>query len=453
MSPIDNEHALACRGIVIAAPSSGSGKTLLTLGLLRALRDRGKNVVSAKIGPDYIDPAFHASASGEACLNIDPWAMRRTLREQVVVGLCHDKELIVCEGVMGLFDGATARDGSTADIAAENGWPVVLIVDARSQAASAAAVVLGFVKMRNDVKIGGVIFNRIGSDRHMDVIKNAMAYYAPDTPVFGYLPRVENLELPSRHLGLVQAIEHEGLDSFINQAAAHINEHVDLDALMAIACPPQLPMDSHSGQLALSLPPLGQRIAVAKDEAFAFAYPHVLNGWRENGAEIRFFSPLADQEPWPDADAVYLPGGYPELHAGALSSGSVFLPGLHRAADNKTAIFGECGGYMVLGEGLIDADGNRHTMAGLLPLETSFAERKLHLGYRQVELANGQSINGGLTASQYRGHEFHYAKTIREGDAAPLFRISDAAGNDLGTSGLCVGSVAGSFIHLVDQWS
>jgi len=335
-------------------------------------------------------------------------------------------------------------------------------VDARAQAASAAAVVSGFAGFRADITIGGVIFNRIGSDRHSTVIGDAMAHYLPGIPVLGYLPRHDALALPSRHLGLVQAGEHGTLETFLDQAAELITGHVDMEALMDGAASLKIaPLKNASAihpdnRLALVMPatpmaPIGQRIAVASDKAFAFFYAHVLDGWRRAGAEIQLFSPLADEVPWVDADAIYLPGGYPELHAGQLASGSSFLSGLRQAADRGVAIYGECGGYMVLGEGLVDADGVRHAMAALLPLETSFAERRLHLGYRHVTLTNPGGANGGLGETTYRGHEFHYATIVREGDAAALFHMSDAAGNDIGTAGLSHGSVAGSFVHLIDH--
>lgn len=467
MTPPDKDPAPSARGIVIAAPSSGSGKTLLTLGLLRALTNKGLSVSSAKVGPDYIDPAFHGAATGRPCFNIDPWAMRNELRDHILTGLCRGAEMVVCEGVMGLFDGATATEGSTADVAVATGWPVILIVDARAQAASAAAVVRGFAELRADIKIGGVIFNRLGSERHSTVIRDAMAHYLPAIPVLGYLPRHDALTLPSRHLGLVQAGEHDALESFLDQAAELISGHVDMEALMDGATllkpaplkpaplkpVPAIHPDNPPGPIMPATPmaPIGQRIAVANDKAFAFSYAHVLDGWRCAGAEIQSFSPLADEAPWVDADAIYLPGGYPELHAGQLASGASFVPGLRQAADRGVSIYGECGGYMVLGEGLVDADGTRHAMAGLLPLETSFAERRLHLGYRHVMLTNPGGANGGLGETVYRGHEFHYATIVREGDAAALFHVRDAAGNDSGTAGLSHGSVAGSFIHLIDR--
>lgn len=442
------DSASSCTGLVIAAPASGSGKTLLTLGILRALKNRNVIVGSAKVGPDYIDPAYHSAATGRACINLDPWAMRAGLRGSLLAKTAERSDVLVCEGVMGLFDGATATEDSTADLASEAGMPVVLVVDARAQAASAAAVVQGFATLRENVTIGGVIFNRVGSDRHINVISDGMAHYLPDIPVLGFLPRKDDLSLPSRHLGLVQAGEHEGLEDFLNGAAALVAEHVDLDRLMQIATPLASGADSDA---ATSLAPLGQRIAVAQDHAFAFSYAHVLESWRAAGSEVLLFSPLKDEALSPDADAVYLPGGYPELHAGVLANGKAFLTGLQAAAERSVPIFGECGGYMVLGDGLVDADGNRHAMAGLLPVETSFAERRLHLGYRQVKLCSSDGVNGGLCDGAYRGHEFHYATVAQSGGADPLFHVHDAAGVDIGVVGMTRGSVAGSFIHLVDR--
>jgi cobyrinic acid a,c-diamide synthase len=434
-------------GLIISAPASGCGKTLVTLALLRHCRQSAIAVASAKVGPDYIDPAFHAAASGQPCLTLDPWAMRPATLAATLSRLSRDRRLIVCEGVMGLFDGATATAGSTADIAAATGWPVILVIDARAQAASAAAVVLGFARYRADVRVAGVIFNRIGGDRHLAVLSEATALATPDIVILGGLPRDPALTLPERHLGLVQASEHPDLDGFLDRAAAALARHVALDRLIGLAA--STPAAGGDGATAGPLAPLGQRIAVASDAAFAFAYPGVIAGWRAAGAEILPFSPLADQPPDGAADAVYLPGGYPELHAATLAGNHRFLGGLRAAAHRDAAVFGECGGYMVLGEGLIAADGSRHAMAGLLPLETSFADRRLHLGYRGAVLASDTPL--GAAGQRFRGHEFHYATVVHEGPAPPLFTTTDATGRSLGRSGLVAGRVGGSFVHLIDR--
>ena len=437
------------RGVIIAAPASGSGKTVLTLGLLRYFADSGRAVAAAKVGPDYIDPAFHAAAGGSACLSLDAWAMRPERLAANLESLGGGGEMVVCEGVMGLFDGAAAPPGeitgSTADIARLTGWPVILVVDASAQAASAAAVVRGFASHADDVTIAGVIFNRIGSAAHERILRDACGAALPDIPVLGCVPRQVGLSLPERHLGLVQAIEHPDLEKFIVGAAGLVAEHIDVAAILRLARPRALTKPADAATFA----PFGQRIAVADDAAFAFTYGGLIEGWRGRGVEVSFFSPLADQGPSQTADAVYLPGGYPELYAGRLADAAEFLGGLRAAAERGAFVFGECGGYMVLGAGLIDADGGRHAMAGLLPLETSFAERKLHLGYRRARLATQTPL--GRVGAGYRGHEFHYASILREDEGGPLFDCANAAGDGLGAKGLVRGTVAGSFIHLIDH--
>jgi cobyrinic acid a,c-diamide synthase len=429
-------------GLILAAPSSGSGKTTLTLALLRRLRNAGRRVAAAKVGPDYIDPQFHAAACGRPSLNLDPWAMRPGTLAEALETVSAEAELLLIEGVMGLFDGGPGGVGATADLAAALDLPVVLVVDVRKQAQSVAALLRGFRDYRDDVEIAGVIFNQVGSPRHAALLGEAVA--PEGLAVLGNLPRRAGLSLPERHLGLVQAGEQAALEPLLERAAEELAGAVDLAALEALMRRPRC-----AAPAAAPLPPRGQRIAVARDIAFAFAYPHLLDGWRRAGAELSFFSPLADEAPAVDCDAVYLPGGYPELHAGRLAGNRLFLDGLRAAAQRGAVVFGECGGYMVLGEELVDAEGRGHAMAGLLPLATSFAERRLHLGYRAVTtLAEGPLGPAGL---RLRGHEFHYATVLREDGAVPVFAVSDAADNDLGAAGLSRGKVQGSFIHMIDR--
>lgn len=427
-------------GLILAAPASGSGKTVTVLALLRHFRRTGVEVVSRKTGPDYIDPMFHTAASGRPCINLDPWAMR----PETLAGLAEENaDLLIVEGVMGLFDGAADGTGSTADLAALTGWPVVLVLDVKSQAQSAAALVHGFASFRNDIEVSGVILNRVGSPNHEALLRTALAPLG--IPVLGALPRLEALALPDRHLGLVPAGEHDALEDFLDKAADAVARHIDTAALRRLARPAQLPSSSELD----CLPTLGQRIAVAKDAAFVFAYRHLLDGWRNQGAELLPFSPLADEPPSSHADSVYLPGGYPELHAGCLASAARFLDGLRTAASRQIPIYGECGGYMVLGRTLEDADGATHPMAGLLPLDTSFAKRRLHLGYRHAKTATMTPFGPAGTA--LRGHEFHYSSIKAEDTAQPLFRAADARGTDLGVMGTVSGSVMGSFLHIVDR--
>jgi cobyrinic acid a,c-diamide synthase len=437
---------MAGRGLILAAPASGSGKTLIAAGLLRHLARRGVCVAAAKAGPDYIDPGFHAAANGRPCVNLDLWAMRPATLAGLVAALETDADLVLCEGVMGLFDGAgpDGEAGSTATLARLTGWPVVLVVDARRQGASAAALIGGFARHDPQVPLAGVIFNRVAGRRHLDLLEIALARHIPDLPCLGAMPQDPALALAERHLGLVPAGERSDSETVIEHAAAVVSDALDVDALLALAGPSIL----GSAAPAPPLMPLGQRIAVARDAAFAFSYPAVLDGWRRAGAALSFFSPLADESPDPDADAIYLPGGYPELHAGRLAMAERFVAGLRRAAAAGTFIYGECGGYMALGEALSDADGQTHRMAGLLPLATSFAERRLHLGYRALTLLREAPL--GPARSRFRGHEFHYATTVSAAGEA-LFAAADSCGVDLGDIGLRRGSVAGSFMHLIDR--
>jgi cobyrinic acid a,c-diamide synthase len=433
-------------GLILAAPASGSGKTTLTLALLRHLKQAGKRVGSAKAGPDYIDAAFHSAASGAPCLNLDAWAMRRETIAALVAALERDTDIVLCEGAMGLFDGAgSAGRGSTGDLASLTGWPVILIVDVAGQSGSAAALLRGFMSHRPDVPVSGVIFNRVGGPRHAAMLENSVHTALPELKILGHVPRQAELALPERHLGLVQAAEHPDLGGFLDRAGELVAAALDVRSLLALARSSRL----SALPPAQPLPPLGQRIAVARDVAFAFIYPAVLDGWRSAGAELSIFSPLADEAPTPAADTVFLPGGYPELHAGKISVNRRFLGGLRAAAKRGAAIYGECGGYMVLGQGLVDSSGARHGMAGLLPLETSFAERRRELGYRRARLVAAGPL--GAAGTDFRGHEFHYATIVDEGEGAVLFEAGDADGAALGPAGRVKGRVMGSFLHLVDR--
>jgi cobyrinic acid a,c-diamide synthase len=434
-------------GLVIAAPRSGAGKTTITLGLLRALHTRGVHVQPFKCGPDYIDPAFHSAAARRDSINLDTWAMRPELIATLVADAAHDADLCLVEGVMGLFDGVaepgqTGR-GATADLAATTGWPVLLILDVSGQSETAAALALGCKLYRSDVNVAGVILNRVASARHQRLVTDAML--KTGIPVLGALPRRDDLGLPERHLGLVQASETADLETRLTTLAAAISAAMDLDQLLAMAQAGH-PATGHAP--AAALPPPGQRIALARDAAFSFTYPHLLAGWRQAGAEIVPFSPLADEPPDPMADAVWLPGGYPELHAGTLAAASRFLDGVRAMADRGTPVHGECGGYMVLGAGIEVAEGERHAMAGLLGLETSYAKRRLNLGYRRVQLLSASPL--GAAGSQLYGHEFHYSTVLTAPDD-PLCVVTDATGQWVPERGSKRGRVSGTFFHVVDR--
>ncbi len=434
---------MTARGLIVAAPRSGAGKTTVTLGLLAALRRRGLQVQAAKAGPDYIDPAFHQAATGRTSFNLDSWAMRPSLLDALVAEAATRTDILVIEGVMGLFDGIEAaprRTGATADLAARFRLPVLLVVDVSGQSQSAAALVRGFVSHDPEVEIGGVVLNRVGSERHQKLVADAVAGLG--IPTFGSVPRDEMISLPERHLGLVQAKEHGDLDERLERLAAMAECHFDLDGIATLAVPPRLA----TAQPETALPPPGMRIALAQDSAFSFVYPHVLDGWRRAGAEIITFSPLADEPPPETCVACWLPGGYPELHAGRLATALRFREGLVRFAATRP-VHGECGGYMVLGEVLEDADGVSHPMTGLLGHATSFTRRKLHLGYREAQLLSDSPI--GRAGSRLRGHEFHYAALVATGNDEPLVELADGQGLRLGTAGGRRGHVTGAFFHAI----
>jgi cobyrinic acid a,c-diamide synthase len=429
--------------LIVAAPRSGAGKTTVTLGLLAALRRRGVAMQAAKAGPDYIDPAFHEAATGRASFNLDSWAMPPSLLDGLVGEGATRAGILVIEGTMGLFDGIPTtprRSGATADLAARFRLPVLLVVDVAGQAQSAAAVVRGFAAHDPEVRIGGIVLNRVGSERHHRLVADAIA--GLDVPILGSMPRDETLSLPDRHLGLVQASEHEDLVARLERLAALAERQLDLDGIQRLATPPHL--SPSRPEAAIAAP--GTRIALAQDAAFSFVYPHVLDGWRRAGAEIVTFSPLADEPPPETCDSCWLPGGYPELHAGRLAAAHRFRDGLTRFAATRP-VHGECGGYMVLGESLEDADGVSHAMTGLLGHATSFAIPKLHLGYREARLLSDSPIGraGGLV----RGHEFHYAALVATGDEEPFVELADGQGQTLGTSGGRRGHVTGAFFHAI----
>ncbi|MES2143113.1 MAG: cobyrinate a,c-diamide synthase [Pseudomonadota bacterium] len=407
-------------GLLISAPASGTGKTTLMLGLLAAFRAAGVTVQPFKSGPDYIDPAFHTAASGRVSVNLDTWAMGAAQiagLSQVATGT----DLVLAEGSMGLFDGVAkpgvSGDGSSADLAMMMGWPVVLILDVSGQAQTAAAVAFGCATMRPGLRLAGVVLNRVASARHEALVRAGMD--AAGIRVLGALPRNPEIVLPERHLGLVQAEEQPELAAIIARAGAFVGAHVDLEALRGLA------KGGRVGAGAAVRPP-GQRIALARDAAF---------------------SPLADEAPDHTADVCWLPGGYPELHAGVLAGASRFRAGLGRFAETHP-VHGECGGYMALGAGLVDAKGVRHEMAGLLGLETSFAKRRMHLGYRAARLA--APMPGFAAGADLRGHEFHYATILSQADA-PLAEVADATGAAVEETGSRRGNVTGSFFHLIAE--
>jgi len=434
---------MTARALIVGAARSGSGKTSVSVGLMRALARRGLVVRGAKSGPDYIDPGFHAAATGAPGVNLDTWAMPPDLIDRLAAAQAADADVLVVESAMGLFDGIAAapgRSGAAADLARRFGLPVLLILEVSGQSQTAAAIARGFATHDPDVRIAGVILNQVASPRHERLVRDALAPLG--LPVVGAVHRNPDMALPERHLGLVQAREHAALEAFIDRLADVMADALDLDAVLALAAP----LAPRDGATAALLPPPGQRVAVAEDAAFSFVYPHLVQHWRTQGAELVPFSPLADEGPDPTCDACWLPGGYPELHAGRIAAADGFRQGLARFAADRP-VHGECGGFMVLGRAFEDADGVTHEMTGLLGHVTSFARRKMNLGYRQARLLADSPI--GPKGATVRGHEFHYSRLVEPGNDAPLAELFDGAGNPLGPSGARRGRVSGTFFHAI----
>jgi cobyrinic acid a,c-diamide synthase len=431
---------------MIAAPRSGSGKTTATLGLLRAFKRRGVDVVGLKSGPDYIDPAFHAAASGREGVNLDSWAMAPNLLAALAAQTANESTLVLCEASMGLFDGVPAergRTGASADVAAALGMPVLLVIDVTGQAQSAAAIVKGCGSYDERLKVAGVVVNRVGSERHRRLVVEAIE--AIGVAVVGALPRNDTIALPERHLGLVQAGETDALDMRLEAIADFIETHVDCGRVLALASALDCSLPARAP---IAVRPPGQRIALARDAAFSFIYPHLVQGWRAAGAEIVLFSPLANEPPPSDCDLCWLPGGYPELHAGQLAAAARFRAGLRRFAETRP-VHGECGGYMALGQSLVDASGVTHPMAGLLGVETSFEKRRMTLGYREASIASNCALGGA--GSVLRGHEFHYATIVATETDAPFAYVRDVYGAPEAPSGSRRGWVTGSFFHVIAE--
>jgi len=439
--------------LVVAGVSSGVGKTTVTLGLLEALRARGLVVQAFKVGPDFIDPAFHAQATGRPSYNLDGWMCGR---EQVVATVrehAADADVVMVEGVMGCFDGRDGRseDGSTAQVAKWLGAPVVLVVDASALARSAAAVALGFERFDPALTVAGVIFNRAGGATHRRWLGEALVSSAVTARCLGALPFDAQVSLPERHLGLVTATEGVCSTALRGRLAEMIEAHVDVDELIATArsaiergsASPATGAGPATGPTAHST---SVTIAVARDRAFQFYYPDNLEALEQAGARLVFWSPAADRT-LPDADGLYLGGGYPELHGRELAENKPMREAVRAFAASGRPVLAECGGLMYLAESLTDLDGRRWPMAGVLPAAVVMERGRLVLGYREVTLgASGPLGAAGTTA---RGHEFHCS---RLGEAPPsvprLFAATDGSGGAARPEGFAIGGASMSYVHL-----
>jgi cobyrinic acid a,c-diamide synthase len=431
------------RGLVIAGTQSGVGKTTITLGLIAAFRRRGLMVQPFKVGPDFIDPGHHSRAAGRICRNLDGWMLSREDNLALFCRQAGKADLAVVEGVMGLFDGydGLSEAGSTAQMAKCLGLPVLLVVDARSMARSAAALVHGFATFDPDLALAGVVFNRLGGAAHLQYLTQALGQLE-GIKCLGGLPRDGELAIPERHLGLFTAEDHPLEGKRLGQLAAVIEEHLDLEGLLA-----SLPVLEIPQEAPVADDPPQVRLGVARDQAFCFYYQDNLDLLAQCGAELVPFSPLEDKELPGDLQGLYLGGGYPELSAGQLAANRGMKQSIMEQAAAGLPIYAECGGLMYLSREIEDLEGRCHPMAGVLPLKVRMLPRLKALGYREITLAAPGLL--GPAGTRARGHEFHYSEIIGGTEELPkLYRITARQGREAAAEGYCLNNVLASYVHL-----
>ena len=432
-------------GLMIAAPRSGSGKTTVTLGLLRAFKRRGVDVVGLKSGPDYIDPAFHAAASGREGVNLDSGAMPPELLAALAAqasgtaASCCSKPPWGCSTAYP----PKRRSGASADVAAALGAPVLMVIDVTGQAQSAAAVVKGCASYDRRLGVAAVVVNRVGSERHRRLVVEAIE--RTGIPVVGALPRNDKVALPERHLGLVQAGETEALDARLETIADFVEAHVDCDRVLALAGELKL---ASPARRAVALRPPGRRIALARDAAFSFIYPHLVQGWRAAGDEIVSFSPLADEPPPPDCDSAGCRGAIPNCTPGGLRRRRGFAKN-SASSPRRAPSTANAGAIWRSAKASSTRAGAEHRMAGLLGVKTSFEKRRMTLGYREARLATNCAL--GATGQALRGHEFHYATIVATGRDEAFADVRDAYGAAAAPAGSRRGRVTGSFFHVIAE--
>ena len=434
--------------IVIAGVRSGVGKTTIASGIMGALARRGRRVQPFKAGPDYIDPTYHAIACGAPSRNLDTWLLPHPVASELFHRAAAAADLAVVEGVMGLFDGHSAldEDGSTAELAKLLDAPVILIADAAKVARSVAAEILGYRQFDPALRIAGVILNGVGSERHLQFCQPQIEA-STGIPVLGWLPRRADLVQPERHLGLIPTVEGTVVSEWYDALIAQIEQTVNLDAIIRIAQTAGAPASTPDAPAPVFPPddlPKRAAIAVAQDRAFSFYYQDSLDLLAAWGAEIIPFSPLDDAALPAGAGGVYLGGGFPELFAAELAANAPMLDSIRRAIAAGVPVYAECGGLMYLGRTLSDLDGRQYPMVGALPVVSSMAERRLHLGYREVAAAaDGPLLRAGQTV---RGHEFHWSVLQEPPDAAgAAYRVVSQDGRP---EGFRAGSVWASYIHI-----
>ncbi|MBI3604025.1 MAG: cobyrinate a,c-diamide synthase [Nitrospirae bacterium] len=441
--------------LVIAGTGSNVGKTTVTLALLAALRQRGRVVQPFKAGPDYIDPGHHTMATGRPSRNLDGWMLGPAVNREIFLRASADADFSIIEGMMGLFDGSSPMSevGSTAELAKQLDAPVLLVIDGSGMARSAAAMVSGYARFDPQLRVAGVLFNRVRSEGHYRLLKEAVEAETGLT-VVGYFKPDSTLTIGDRHLGLVTAIE-QGSTEFYEKLGRAATETVDLDKVEALACSASEDVrgevlgmrggNATTPHASRFTPHEVVRIGIAYDAAFCFYYPDNLELLETEGAELIRFSPLKDAA-LPDVDALYLGGGYPELHGERLANNEAMRIAIRQFAEKGGTIYAECGGLMYLTQAVRDFDGRAHDMVGLFPAEAVMRKPGLTLGYREVEIAKSCAL--GSPGVKVRGHEFHYSELVPKGPLEYACSVTDACGAVRPPDGLMTGHCVALYAHL-----
>jgi cobyrinic acid a,c-diamide synthase len=448
-------------GFVVAGVSSGSGKTLVSLSLMAWYIQQGWEVQPFKVGPDFIDPGHHGLVTGRTSHNLDGWMLSRQANRDIFLRYGQGADVCIVEGVMGLFDGfsATGESGSTAEMAKWLGLPVLLVADAGSMARSAAAMVKGYAEFDPDLTLAGVLFNRVGSATHAEILRDAV-HSATGLACLGFLPHDPELSLDSRHLGLVTAEETDwensrlqrlvhwvdsGLCNGFLQTMSRCAIRAEGESWNSFAGSPSFSTGAGTDREAVT--PGVVPIAVARDEAFCFYYGENLRLLQEAGARLCFFSPLRDSGLPEGVQGLYLGGGYPELYAASLSRNRSLLREVASLAGSGKVVYAECGGFMYLLQSVCDIEGQEHAMAGVFPLQAAMGGRFRALGYREVRMLQQTPL--GEAGTVLRGHEFHYSY-LRSGagEEGSAYQVRDRRGVQRNPQGFVQNNVLGSYIHL-----